>query len=52
MTIYVIEMNEWGCGLHGGAGNLLTFVAFCDKNKGVWVICGEGYSPENMVLVR
>ena len=25
-------MNEWGCGLYGGAGNLLTFVSFCDKN--------------------
>ena len=27
MTIYVVEMNEWG------AGNLLTFVSFCDKIK-------------------
>ena len=49
MTIYVVEMNEWGCGLYGGAGNLLTFVSFCDKNTGVRVICGVGYSPENTV---
>ena len=47
MTIYVVEMDEWGCRLYGSAGNLLTFVSFCDKNKGVWVICGAGYSPEN-----
>ena len=51
VMIYVVEMNEWGCGLYGGAGNLLTFVSFCDKNTGVWVICGAGYSPENMVRV-
>ena len=44
VMIYVVEMNEWGCGLYGGAGNLLTFVSFCDKNTGVWVICGAGYS--------
>ena len=52
MTIYVVEMNEWGCRLHvkGSTGNLLTFVSFCDKNMGVWVICGVGYSPENMVV--
>ena len=49
MTISVVEMNEWGCGLYGGAGNLLTFVSFCDKNKGVRVICNAGYSPENTV---
>ena len=49
MTIYVVEMNEWGCGLYNGAGNLLTFVSFCDKNTGVWVICGAGYSLENTV---
>ena len=48
--IYVVEMNEWGYGLYSSAGNLLTFVSFCDKNTGVWVICGVGYSPENMVL--
>ena len=53
MTIYVVEMNEWGCGLYmyGGADNLLTFVSFCDKNTGLWVICGAGYSPENTVIV-
>ena len=34
MTIYVVEMSEWGCGFYGGAGNLLTFVSFCDKNTG------------------
>ena len=39
-----------GCGLYGSAGNLLTFVSFCDKNTGVRVICGAGYSPENTVL--
>ena len=40
-----------GCRLHvyGGAGNLLTFVSFCDKNTGVRVICSVGYSPENTV---
>ena len=51
MTIYVVEMNEWGCGLYGGVGNLSTFVSFCDKNTGVWVICGAGYSLENMVHI-
>ena len=51
MTIYVVEMNEWGCRLYGGAGNLLTFVSFCDKNMGVRVICGAGYSPENTVYL-
>ena len=45
-------MNEWGCRLYGGAGNLLTFVSFCDKNMGVWVICGAGYSPENTVNIE
>ena len=35
MTIYVVEMNEWGCGLYGGVGNLLTFISLCDKNAGV-----------------
>ena len=40
-----------GCGLYGSAGNLLTFVSFCDKNTGVRVICGAGYSPENTVHV-
>ena len=48
--IYVVEMNEWGCGLYGSAGNLLTFVSFCDKNMGVWVICSTGYSPENTAI--
>ena len=38
MTTYVVEMNEWCCGLHGGEGNLLAFVSFCDKNTGVRVI--------------
>ena len=47
--IYEVEMNEWRCGLYSGAGNLLTFVSFCDKNTEVWVICGAGYSLENMV---
>ena len=47
--IYVVEMNEWGCRLYCGASNLLTFVSFCDKNTGVRVICGAGYSLENMV---
>ena len=42
-------MNEWGSRLYGGAGNLLTFVSFCDKNTGVRVTCGAGYSPENTV---
>ena len=50
--IYVVEMNVWGCRLYGGANNLLTFVAFCDKNMGVRVICGGGYSPENTVCTR
>ena len=50
MTIYVVEMNEWWCGLYGGVGNLLTFVSLCHKNMGVWVICGVGYSPENKVI--
>ena len=36
--------------MNGGAGNLLTFVSFCDKNKGMQVICSAGYSPENKVL--
>ena len=52
VTIYVVEMNEWGCGLYSGAGNLLTFVSFCDKNTGVQVICSAGYSPENTVNTR
>ena len=52
MTIYVVEMNELGCGLYGGVGNLLTFVSFCDKNTGVRVICVVGYSLENMVLIK
>ena len=43
-------MIEWGCGLYSGACNLLTFVSFCGKNMGVRVICGAGYSPENMVM--
>ena len=46
----MVEMNEWGCRLYGGTGKLLTFVSFCDKNTGVQVICGVGYSPENMVI--
>ena len=41
-----------GCGLYGSTGNLLTFVSFCDKNTGVWVICGAGYSLENTVHVK
>ena len=41
-----------GCGLCGGAGNLLTFISFCDKNTGVLVICGVGYSPENTVVAK
>ena len=49
--IYVVEMNEWGCGLYSGAGNLLTFVSFCDKNMLVRVICSVGYSPENTVTL-
>ena len=48
----MVEMKEWGCRLYGGAGNLLTFVSFCDKNTGVRVICGAGYSPENTVVNR
>ena len=52
MPIYKVEMNEWGCGLYVGAGNLLTFVSFYDKNTGVQVICGAGYSLENMVYVK
>ena len=47
----MVEMNEWGCGLYGSVGNLLTFVSFCDKNMGVRVICGVGYSPENTVIL-
>ena len=63
--IYVVEMNEWGCELYGGVGNLLTFVSFCDKNKGVQIICSTGlfqsdiivvctvsiYSPENTITI-
>ena len=49
--IYGVEMNEWACGLYGSVGNLLTFVSFCDKNTGVRVICGAGYSPENTVYL-
>ena len=49
MAIYVVEMNEWESELYGGVGYLLTFVSFCDKNTGVWVIYGVGYSLENMV---
>ena len=47
----MVEMNEWGCGLYSGAGNLLTFVSFCDKNMGVQIICSAGYtcSLENTV---
>ena len=41
-------MNEWGCRLCSGTGNLLTF--HDDKNTGVQVICGAGYSPENTVV--
>ena len=51
MTISVVEMNEWGCGLYSSAGNLLTFVSFCDKNMGMQFVCGVGYSPENMVVL-
>ena len=47
--IYVVKMNEWECGLYGSEGNLLAFVSFCDKYTGVQVICGVGYSPENVV---
>ena len=47
--ICMVEMNEWGCGLYGRAGNLLTFVSFSDKN--MWVTCGAGYSPENTVNI-
>ena len=50
MTIHVVEMNEWGCRLYSSAGNLLTFVSFCDKNTGVQVIYGAGYSPKNTVF--
>ena len=28
---------------------LATFRSLSNKNMGVWVICGVGYSPENMV---
>ena len=49
MTIYVVKMNEWGCRLYSGAGNLLIFVSFSDKNTGMRVICGAGYSLENTV---
>ena len=45
VMVYVVEMNEWGCWLYDGVGNLLTFVAFSDKTQ------GAGYSPENMVIV-
>ena len=48
--IYVKQMNEWECGFYGGVGNLLTLVSFCNKNTGVQVTCGAGYSPENMVV--
>ena len=48
----MVEMNEWGCGLYSGTGNLLTFVSFWDKNTGVQVICGVGYSLENTVLIH
>ena len=43
------ELNERGCGFYSGVGNLLTFVSFYDTNMGVQVICGVGYSLENMV---
>ena len=49
--MYMVEMNEWGCGLYGSAGNLLTFVSFRDKNTGVRVICSAGYSPESTVIL-
>ena len=52
MTIYVVEMNEWGCGLYSGAGNVLTFVSFCDKNTATRVVCSVGDSPENTVVGR
>ena len=32
--IYVVEMNEWGCGLYGGVGNQLTFASFVIKTRG------------------
>ena len=48
----MVEMNEWGCGLYGSVGNLLTFVSFCNKNTGVRVICSAGYSLENTVPIR
>ena len=47
VTKNVVQMNEWGCKLYGGVGNLLTFVSSCDKNMGV---CCAGYSPENTVI--
>ena len=50
MTIYMVEINEWGCRLYGGVGNLLTFVSFCDKNMWVWAICGASYSLENTIV--
>ena len=50
--IYVVEMNEWGNRFYGGASILLTFVSFCDKNMGVRVICGAGYSLENTVILQ
>ena len=50
--IYVVEMHEWGYRLYGGASILLTFISFCDKNMGVRVICGAGYSLENMVILQ
>ena len=46
----MVEINEWGYGLYGSVGNLLTFVSFCDKNTEVRVICSAGYGPEIMVL--
>ena len=49
--IYVVEMNEWGCGLYGGAGNLLSLFSSCNKNTRVQFICGVGYSPENTVVL-
>ena len=33
-------MNEWGCGLYGSAGNLLTLVSLSHKNTVVRVIWG------------
>ena len=52
MAIYVVEINKWGCRLYSDAGNLLTFVSFCDKNTGVQVICGAGCSLENTVAYK